>query len=133
MLDEKKMMNKEPEGLTSNFIDQFISDLRSENTTRFNAAFETLREHSDLVKLYVFRATQQESDPRVLGALIELLGESRDPQFVKYIADQLLSDDPEPRFWAHVALRRIGTPDALEAANCQSALSLVRACCKKDE
>lgn len=95
-------------------VAEALSDLHSVDADVFEKALNDLRLNVRAVKEDVFLALQQETDPHVRGALIELLGDSRDPAYIPCLAAEL--DDchaAEVRFWALAALQRIGTTDAL--------------------
>jgi len=82
----------------------------------FDAAFEHLRRHLEDIKPYLLESMTLAAQPRVKGALLELMGNTKDPQFVPHVAAQLESPNGEVRFWAFVALQQIGTPMALRIA-----------------
>jgi len=95
-------------------VAEALKDLRAVNGRHFETALNKLRTHILEVKQDVFQALQHEADPHVKGALIELLGDSRDPAYIPCLAAEL--EDcriPEVRFWALAALQRIGTADAM--------------------
>ena len=110
---------------------QALLKLRSQNSATFDAGFEFLRRCAGDVKTSAALAAVQEEDPRVLAALIEILGESRDPQFVDLISEYLEFANAEVRFWSLVALKRIGTPNALSVAANHSIYVASDECVKK--
>lgn len=96
-------------------VAEALNDLHSVDANVFEKALNDLRQNVRAIKEEVFLALQQEIDPHVRGALIELLGDSRDPAYIPCLAAEL--DDcraAEVRFWALAALQRIGTADALD-------------------
>ena len=104
------------DGLGVNDIYDMLEGLYSPDKTTFDAAFEELRRNVETVKPYLLEAMTLASEPHIKGALLELMGNSKDPQFIPYIADQLESRSGEVRFWAFVALQQIGTAKALKIA-----------------
>lgn len=110
---------------------QALQKLRSQSSAIFDAGFEFLRRRASDVKKSAALAAVQEEDPRVLAALIEILGESRDPQFVDLISEYLEFANAEVRFWSLVALKRIGTPSALSIAANHSIYVASDECVKK--
>ncbi len=94
-----------------------LKQLRSSDSAEFDVAFEALRLNIQAIKNRVFHAMKSESDPHAKGALIELLGESQDPRFISPIAEQFSSDSGECKFWAYVALQKIGTAESLKEAH----------------
>lgn len=108
-----------------------LQKLRSQSSATFDAGFEFLRRHASAVKVSAADAVVQEEDPRVLAALIEILGESRDPQFIDLISEYLESNNAEVRFWSLVALKRIGTSSALGVAANHSIYVASDECVKK--
>lgn len=110
-----------------------LQKLRSQSSATFDSGFEFLRRHAGAFKSSAALAAEQEQDPRVLAALIEVLGESRDPQFIGPISRYLESDSAEVRFWCLVALKRIGTTSALEIAANHSIYAVSDECAKKSD
>lgn len=94
-------------------IDQLIEHLGSDNATKASHAFDQLHRNIQVAKDHVFAAARAEKDCRIRGALVELLGDSKDPKYLKFIASKLRYDVPEVKFWAFVALDRIATPKAI--------------------
>ena len=94
-------------------IDELILQLRSDDAQASAAAFDELHRHIDVSKDHIYAAAKVEEDSRLKGAMVELLGDSRDPKFLPFIAMQLRSDDIEVQFWAYAALGRMGTAQAL--------------------
>jgi hypothetical protein len=93
-----------------------LEALQADEVKTFNAAYEWLRTHIEDAKPYLLKAMALTKNSHAKGALLELLGATKDAHFVPYIANQLHSDDREVRFWAFVALQYIGTPGALRIA-----------------
>jgi len=91
-----------------------INQLNASDSDIFAIAFEDLRQNIETTKQSIFEAAKCESDPHAKGALVELLGESRDSEYIPYIALQLRSKHPEVRFWAFAALQKMSTSEALK-------------------
>lgn len=91
-----------------------ISHLRSADTDICNAAYESLCRNISALKSDIYRAAKREQDPSALSSLVELLGESKDPKYMAYIAKQLRSEHAKVRFGAYAALLRLGTPESVE-------------------
>lgn len=91
----------------------YIRQLRSADSEVFDNAFDELCKNIDTIKRTIYRAAVNEQNPHAKGALIELLGESEDTKYVRYIAKQLRAKHPEVVFWSYVALQRIGTDEAI--------------------
>lgn len=98
-------------------ISDLIERLRASDSEIFDVAFEDLRRNIETVKTSIYFAAVRERNIHAKGALIELLGESRDAKYVPYIAKQLQSKHGEVIFWAHAALQRIGTSESIELVN----------------
>ena len=91
-----------------------IAQLSSGDSRIAEAAFQELRRTISDVKSSVYYAACRAKQSELLSYLVELLGESKDPKYLPFIADQLRSEHARVRFFAHVALLRLGTPQALE-------------------
>ena len=90
-----------------------ISHLRSADTDICNAAYDSLCRNISALKSDIYRAAKREEDPSALSSLVELLGESKDPKYMVYIAKQLRSEHAKVRFGAYAALLRLGTPESV--------------------
>ncbi len=109
------MTKDEPQ--TSHQISAILEQLHSPSDEDFEAAFDVLRNDIEAARPYLLRAMTLADDPKVKGALLELMGNTRDPDFVPYIENQLESEDVRIRFWAYVALQNISTPAARRILN----------------
>jgi len=98
-------------------LEDCVEQLGSTDAEVFEEASSTLRAKIGDLKQDVLRSMQNEVDPQIRGALLEILGESRDPAFIQHLEKELDSDSAEVRFWAFVGLQRIGTREALAVAN----------------
>jgi len=98
-------------------VSTLIEGLRSTDPEIFQQAFGLLLRDIDSIKSTIYQAAVREENARAKGALVELLGETRDPKYMPFIADQLHSSEPEVIFWAYVALQTIGTAESLALAN----------------
>jgi len=110
-------------------VPNLIERLRASDTQVFDNAFDELCENIQTVKKSIYKAVVKEKNPHAKGALIELLGESRDAAYVPYLGRQLKSDESEVMFWSYVALKRIGTDQAQKLTNnrkIQTALAEIR-------
>jgi len=94
-----------------------VNQLSASDSDIFAIAFEELRKNIETVKHSIFEAAKCESDPQTKGALIELLGESKDSAYIPYIAKQLHSKHPEVQFWAFAALQKISTSESLKLSD----------------
>jgi len=106
-----------------------IQQLRSDDSDEFDSAFDELCKNIESIKHTIYRAALSETNSHAKGALVELLGESEDNSYVPYIAEQLSSKQPEVVYWSYMALKRIGTDEALDFArngDIQSLLSIFR-------
>lgn len=88
-------------------LERQLYQLRSDEPGEFNTALEFLRTHCVVARRRIYRAAVREKNPKVKGALIELLGTTRDREFVPYLESELKSQSMEVRFWAFVALQQI--------------------------
>ena len=102
---------------TSRHISEILEQLHSRSDDDFEAAFDLLRNDIEAARPYLVKAMTLADDPKVKGALLELMGNARDPDFVPYIEHQLESEDVRIRFWAYVALQNISTPAARRILN----------------
>lgn len=93
--------------------DDLIARLSSSDRKAAERAFKELRRRIRDAKKRIFAAANRENDCNALSYLVELLGESRDPEFFPFIKDQLQSDHPRVRFFAYNALLRLRTPKSL--------------------
>lgn len=100
--------SENPQGDT----DELIAQLSSDDCAAAESAFEALRRRIGEVKSRIYYAANREQDANSLSYLIELLGESRDPKYLPFIAGQLRSEHVRVRFFAHAALFGLGTPEA---------------------
>lgn len=105
-------------------INNCIQQLRSNDPDEFDNAFVELCQNIGSIKHTIYRAALSERNPHAKGALVELLGESEDSSFVRYIAKQLSSTQPEVVYWSYIALERIGTDEALEFAHSEDVRSV---------
>lgn len=91
---------------------ELLRQLNSTELSEFEAAFEALRHSIKDVKPYLMTAMVLAENSEVKGALLELMGNTKDPQFIPFIANELESDVARVRFWAWVALQYIATDEA---------------------
>ena len=94
--------------------DDLIAQLSSNDCRVAERAFQELRRRIGEVKSRVYYAACREKDSNPLSYLVELLGESKEPKYFPFIANQLHSEHPRVRLFAHVALLRLGTPQSRE-------------------
>lgn len=107
-------MTSKSEKLSIVETDDLIARLSSTEGGVAEPAFEELRRRIADVKSRVFYAANREDDCNALSYLVELLGESRDAKYFPFIARQLESEHVRVRFFAHAALRSLGTPESRE-------------------
>lgn len=107
-------MKDKPENLDAVEIDDLIARLSSNDCRVSETAFRELRQRIGGAKNRVYFAACREEDCNSLSYLVELLGESKDPKYFPFIARQLRSEHARVRFFAHVALLRLGTPRSRE-------------------
>ena len=107
-------MTETTENLLVADTDDLIELLASEDSRVAEAAFEELRRRIGDVKRRIYYVAIREKGLQSLAYLVELLGESKDPKYFRFIAQQLKSEHPSVRFFAHAALLRLGTPQSKE-------------------
>ena len=93
-------------------VDDLIEGLSSNNFRVAEASFDELRRQIGAIKRNIHRAAIREKDSNALSLMVELLGESKDPRYLPFIARQLESKNPRVRLFAHAALFRLGTPES---------------------
>lgn len=107
-------MKEKSENLQVVDTDDLIGRLSSDDCNVAEPAFEALRLRIEYVKSRIYDAANRDNDCNAQSYLVELLGESRDPEYFPFIAEQLKSQHAKVRLFAHAALFRLGTPQSRE-------------------
>ena len=107
-------MKEKPENLPIAGTDDLIAQLSSNDCRVAESAFLELCRRIGYAKRRIYHAACRENDCNTLSYLVELLGESKDSKYFPFLARQLHSEHMRVRFFAHVALLRLGTPQSRE-------------------
>ncbi len=107
-------MKEKPDSVSNVETDDLIEQLSSKDCRVAESAFHELRRRIGDAKKRIYYVACREIDCNSLSYLVELLGESKDPVYFPFIAKQLHSEHARVRFFAHVALLRLGSPQSRE-------------------
>lgn len=86
--------------------------IRSEDALTFEDGFHMLLPHVSLFVPELIDLIASESNSRIRGRFVELLGEARSPAAFSTLASELRNSDQNVRQWALRGLQMLDRPDA---------------------
>lgn len=85
-------------------FEKFVQQLRSDDSLTYEEGYHSIKGHVGEVLAQLISLAQAETEEQMRSRLVELIGESVEPEAIAFLSDELASPFYEVRLWAYSSL-----------------------------
>lgn len=93
-------------------FEKYIQQLRSEDSLTYEEGYHSIKGHVDEVLSDLLALARAEPEEEMRSRLVELIGESVEPEAIAFLKEELASPFYEVRLWAYNSLCHSESPEA---------------------
>lgn len=86
-------------------FEKFVQQLRSDDSLTYEEGYHSIKGRVDEVLAQLISLAQAELEEQMRSRLVELIGESIEPEAIAFLKEELASPFYEVRSWAYSSLR----------------------------